>query len=90
MAYKTRATKLSFVYKATDGVIARICPVCKKVFVPAPQHSYKFGRQRSAPLVCSWSCARASEKVSFAKYEDAGCSMPLLEKYYAKLAEPSV
>ena len=36
-----------------------ICPVCKKEFIPAPEHIYKIGRTE---LVCSWSCVMKWEK----------------------------
>ena len=39
------------------------CPVCNKLFIPAPQHSYKvtdrFNRRHK---VCSYSCVRKAEK----------------------------
>lgn len=43
------------------------CPVCGKLFIPAPQHVYsaeihkKNGYTKEVTL-CSWSCVRAHEK----------------------------
>lgn len=40
------------------------CPVCKKTFIPAPQHMYKIANGQK--LVCSYHCMlddeRAAEK----------------------------
>jgi RNase P subunit RPR2 len=35
-----------------------ICPVCKKLFVIAPQHIYKARIRRKKSKVCSWGCVR--------------------------------
>lgn len=43
------------------------CPVCGKLFVPAPMHVYKVGGLKRGNLVCSWGCVRASEKAKEAK-----------------------
>ena len=37
------------------------CPVCGKVFLPAPQHIYK--DKRSSKRVCSWGCVCTSERL---------------------------
>lgn len=37
-----------------NGVTLVTCPICKKVFVPAPQHAFKI----DGKFVCSWSCLR--------------------------------
>jgi len=34
------------------------CPVCKKLFIPAPQHVWKVGGKK----VCSYTCMRSFEK----------------------------
>ena len=40
-----------------------ICPVCGKIFVPAPFHSYKVQDKKCRYyLVCSYSCTRQAEK----------------------------
>ena len=40
-----------------------ICPVCGKIFVPAPFHSYKVQDMNCRYyLVCSYSCTRRAEK----------------------------
>ena len=36
------------------------CPICHKIFVPAPQHVYK--THSKTRLVCSYHCALASER----------------------------
>ena len=38
----------------------RECPVCGKMFSPAPEHSYCIGNKQK--LVCSYSCVRKWEK----------------------------
>lgn len=35
------------------------CPICGKVFIPAPQHIYKGEKGR---LVCSWGCVCKYER----------------------------
>lgn len=48
-------------------LIESTCPVCGKLFIPAPQHAYsvnvhkKNGYTKKVPI-CSWSCLRAHEK----------------------------
>ena len=41
-------------------ITERECPICHKVFVPAPYHSYK-GHNKSH-YVCSYHCMLASER----------------------------
>lgn len=48
----------------------RTCPICKKVFVPAPQHAWK--TTPTGKLVCSYHCAleydrRKAEKRKYTK-----------------------
>lgn len=47
----------------------RICPICKKEFLPAPEHAYdiilKGGGGRK--LVCSYHCMRQWEREYFSK-----------------------
>lgn len=46
----------------------KTCPICGKLFIPAPEHAYSVGvRNRKTHytkkvLVCSWGCLRAYEK----------------------------
>ncbi len=40
-----------------DCVFARVCPVCKKLYVPAAQHAYHMNHDPRERLVCSWNCA---------------------------------
>lgn len=37
----------------------RKCPICKKKFIPAPQHSYK---KSNGALVCSYHCVIEGER----------------------------
>ena len=41
-----------------------ICPICKKEFIPAPEHAWKI---RSDKLVCSYTCMRVWERVRYSK-----------------------
>ena len=38
------------------------CPICEKMFSPAPEHSYKIGEGIKCQLVCSYTCERKWEK----------------------------
>lgn len=38
------------------------CPVCKKTFMPAPQHVYKTANGNK--LVCSYHCVLADERAA--------------------------
>lgn len=35
-----------------------ICPICKKIFIPAPYHIYRVGKTR----VCSYTCTLPGAK----------------------------
>jgi hypothetical protein len=48
-------------YEATE----HICPVCKKVFIPAPLHIFKHATTRE--LVCDYACRCKSERESNVK-----------------------
>ena len=37
----------------------RKCPICKKRFIPAPNHIYRINTKG---LVCSWGCVRKHER----------------------------
>lgn len=37
------------------------CPVCGKMYIPAPEHIYK--DKRTPRRVCSWKCVCESEKL---------------------------
>lgn len=39
-----------------------VCPVCGKVFIPAPLHIYRDKRATSR-RVCSWACVCKSERL---------------------------
>lgn len=41
--------------------LERVCPVCKKIFIPAPYHIYKVARGRK--LVCTYTCMLKSERM---------------------------
>lgn len=41
---------------------AKVCPVCGKSFVPAPQHVYKIHVGDNDRKVCSWTCVRTYER----------------------------
>lgn len=47
----------------TDRVYDKKCPICGKMFCPAPLHAYKVKRVN----VCSWGCVRKYEKEKEAK-----------------------
>ena len=50
----------------------RTCPICKKRFLPAPEHAWRIGGRvdfvnndyvgRDNPLVCTYTCMRVWEK----------------------------
>lgn len=48
-----------FVSDSESG--ARQCPVCGKMFKPAPEHAYYIGKNRGN-FCCSWTCMRENEK----------------------------
>ena len=39
-------------------LVEKTCPICGKIYYPAPGHVYKY----KSRLVCSWSCVRTGEK----------------------------
>lgn len=41
-----------------NSLIELECPICGKVFVPAPEHIYNDGKKR----VCSWHCQVEAER----------------------------
>lgn len=41
------------------------CPVCGKMFTPAPEHALKIGEAFSSKKVCSYSCMRKWEKENY-------------------------
>jgi C4-type Zn-finger protein len=49
--------------------IDHICPVCGKVFIPAPEHIYKIGKFKDK-LVCSYGCRCKWEKENAPKKEN--------------------
>jgi hypothetical protein len=40
----------------------RVCPICKKKFIPEVQHVYRDKTNPSRPPVCTYSCMRESER----------------------------
>lgn len=42
-----------------ENIMAKKCPVCKEMFIPAGQHVWKIKGDR---LVCSYKCMRKFEK----------------------------
>ncbi len=40
----------------------RRCPVCGKVFRPAPEHVWKIGKDRENNYVCTYTCMRRVER----------------------------
>ena len=39
-----------------------ICPICKKEYIPAPEHSYKIPTKKTFRKVCSYHCMRDYER----------------------------
>ena len=56
----------AFYYSHEGGRVS--CPVCGKMFDPAPEHSYKIGKYRNK-LVCTYTCMRKWEKGEVKKLE---------------------
>lgn len=44
--------------RSRGDIKTEVCPVCLKVYIPAPLHSYAYKKQR----VCSWGCVCRSER----------------------------
>lgn len=40
----------------------RKCPVCGRMYIPAPYHIYKVLIKTNYRLVCSWSCVMKHER----------------------------
>jgi hypothetical protein len=40
----------------------KVCPICHKVFIPAPLHMYKIGRKDRQKMVCSYKCRCEAER----------------------------
>ena len=51
--------------KEYESIVCRVCNVCGKKFVPAPQHVYR-DRRVTHPMVCSWACVCESERLKMA------------------------
>ncbi len=47
--------------KERKYIIQKKCPVCGKVFIPAPFHANR--DKISLKMVCSWSCVCKSERL---------------------------
>ena len=45
-------------------LIAKVCPVCGKNFMPAPYHVYKISVNGSKRMVCSYRCTIIAERKS--------------------------
>lgn len=47
-----------------ENIVSRKCPVCGKLFVPAPMHIYnaQMKKYSKKALVCSYGCMVAQEK----------------------------
>lgn len=57
--------------EANRKIEEKICPVCKKSFIPAAYHVFHlYGNMNLVP-VCSWSCQLASERKLCEKRENA-------------------
>ena len=48
-------------FNGDDETPKRQCPVCGKMFKPAPEHIYHIGKNKRN-LCCSWNCMRNWEK----------------------------
>lgn len=47
--------------KTYESIEECTCPVCGKIFIPAPMHQYK-DKHTTNKRVCSWACVRESER----------------------------
>ena len=53
-------TKRKYIYAQGVGFVSVKCPICGKMFVPAPEHAYH--NYNGKKLVCSYSCSMTSRK----------------------------
>lgn len=51
-----------------ENVVEKKCPVCGKIFCPAPLHAYKV----KGVLVCTYSCVLKAEREKKAKRQRKG------------------
>ena len=51
---------------ASDNVQQIVCPICGKMFKPAPEHIYSVGKNKKK-LACSYTCVRKWEKGEVAR-----------------------
>ena len=61
---KEKGTRAPGSIDLRNGILLKVCPVCKKKFVPAPAHAWKI---KYDALVCSYTCMRVVEKADEAK-----------------------
>lgn len=45
----------------------RVCPICGKKYIAAPEHAWRIGAEKVYKLVCSYTCMRAWEKENLNK-----------------------
>ena len=45
--------------KGIPELSLRACPICRKNFIPAPEHAWRIG---NGVRVCSYSCMRKEER----------------------------
>lgn len=50
---------MNFARNGYNAMSEIVCPVCGKIFIPAPFHYYKLKKRK---LVCSWNCQIEGEK----------------------------
>ena len=54
-----------------DPIALRVCPVCGKEFIPAPQHVYKVTKW--SPPVCSYHCMMDGRRKRDARRQKKKC-----------------
>ena len=52
--------KRKYIYAQGVGFVSVKCPICGKMFVPAPEHAYH--NYNGKKLVCSYKCSCQSRK----------------------------
>ena len=52
--------KRKYMYAQGVGFVSVKCPICGKMFVPAPEHAYH--NYNGKQLVCRYSCSMTSRK----------------------------